>query len=379
MAKRRFFFGFWVAALAAVVLGVGTVAAADPGDVVIATQKLHKALKVGDVAAGNAIGVAFQKNNLSYLRWSLDDGATFSAEWPLRAGNPAKSPRLASCGNWMWATSLWRTTAGSGRVTVDFLDVTAPATTAGKFVIQDAFTADIACNNGVVAVAYWSSTGLMLTVVDGSCAQPCTPAFTTTLATNANEAPQIAAVDDGFVVTWPPGQGLVVQHFAVAGSGAGISVTPDAPVTLLPGIAVWSPVIAGDGSRVVVVYVRRNDTHMRISEDYGQSFGPRIIVKSIANDPCCSGSGPDSVDARDGRILVDVGMGGGDPPGIHMAGRFTTNDGATWKTTTGHSGGTQIGILLSGFAVEAWDSHHYAYSIYGNVPQRIGFRTTSVP
>lgn len=383
MKRSPVLLGFVSAALAASVLGVSSAAAGEPGDVVIATQALHKTLALGDVAAGNSIGIVYQKSNHSYLRWSMDEGATFSPEWPLRGGSPTKSPRLASCGNWMWATSLWRTTSGVSRALVDYLDVTAPEATAGRFRIPDAFRADIACRDGVVAVAYsvsnGTSDGTMFTVMDGQCSDPCTPAFTTMLSTNADEGPQVAAVDDGFVVTWLPGQGLAVQHFAVAGSGAGISVTPDAPTTILPGINLWSPVIAGDGSRVVVVYVRRNDTHMRISEDYGHTFGPRIIVKSIANDSCCAGSSPDSVDARNGRILVEVTMGGGDPPAIGMTGRFTKNDGATWKTTTRHGGGTQIGVLRAGFAAEAWDAHHYSSSVYGNVPQRIDFRTTSLP
>ncbi len=379
MKRPPVLLGFVSAALAASVLGMSSASAAEPGDVLIATQALHKTLALGDVAAGNTIGIVYQKSNHSYLRWSMDEGTTFSSEWPLRGGSPTKSPRLASCGNWMWATSLWRTTAGVSRALVDYLDVTAPEATAGRFRIPDAFRADIACRDGVIAVAYSVSSGTMFSVMDGECSDPCTPAFVTMLSASADQSAQVAAVDDGFVVTWSPGQGLAVQHFAVEGSGAGISVTPDAPTTILPGISLWSPVIAGDGSRVVVVYVRRNDTHMRISEDYGHTFGPRIIVKSIANDSCCAGSGPDSVDARNGRILVDVSMGGGDPPGIRMAGRFTRNDGATWKTTTSHNGGTQIGVLVAGFAAEAWDAHLYASSIYGNVPQKISFRTTSLP
>lgn len=379
MKRARLWFGFTAAAMAVLVVGVGSAAAADPGDVVIATQDLHKTLVLGDVAAGNAIGVAYQKGAYSYLRWSQDGGLTFSADWPLREGRPSKSPRLASCGNWMWATSVWRTTAGSPRVTVDYLDVTTPESTAGRFRIDDAFSADVACLGDVVAVTYSvSSAGLMLAVMDGQCAQPCTPAFSTMLSPYADDPSRIAAVDDGFVATWPV-VGLGVQHFAVSGSGQNIDVSPDPAVTLMPGKSVYLPAIAGDGSRVVVAYIKNGQTHMRISEDRGQTFGPRIIVSYFSTNTCCAGSVPNSVDARNGQILVEVGRGMGDPPDISTVGKFTATDGAHWKPTTGHDGGTQMGVLLAGFAAEAWDSHLYASRIYGNVPQEIGFRTTNVP
>ena len=377
MKRSRFWFGFTAAAMAVLVLGVGSAAAADPGDVVIATQDLHKTLVLGDVAAGNAIGVAYQKGANSFLRWSTDDGQTFSADWPLREGRPSKSPRLASCGEWMWATSVWRTTSGSSRVTVDYLDVTAPESTAGRFRINDAFWADVACHGDLVAVTYSVEAGTMLAVMDGQCSQPCTPAFSSMIAPYADQ-PMIAAVDDGFVVTWPV-LGLAVQHFAVSGSGQSIDVSPDPAATLLAGKHPYSPVIAGDGSRVVIAYSLHGQTHMRISEDRGQTFGPRIIVSYFSTNTCCAGSAPDSVDARNGRILVEVARGMGDPPAISTIGKFTRNDGDRWITTTSHGGGTQIGVLLPGLAAEAWDAHFYADKIYGNVPQEIGFRTTSVP
>jgi len=380
MNGKSVLFGSVVAVLAAASLAVGTALATDPGDITIATQALHKTLVLGDVAADNAIGVVYQRGAYSFLRWSTDGGQTFNAEWPLREGRPAKSPRLAACGDWLYATSQWRTTSsGVPHLTVEFVNVTDPQSTAGRFRFVDLYGADIACHGDVIALTYSTSNGVFFAVMDGQCGQPCTPAFTTMVAPYSDSSARVAAVDDGYVVTWPPGQGLAVQHFAVSGTGTSVAVVADPVVTLMPGIGVFSPVIAGDGARVVVVYTRRNDTHMRISDDYGQTFGPRIIVKSISIDPCCGGSAPDSVDARDGRILVTFGAGGGDPPGIGMVGRFTKNDGATWRTTTGHGGGTQMGVLLNGVAAEAWDSHYYADRIYGNVPQEIDFRTTAVP
>jgi hypothetical protein len=382
MKRSRFGFGLTAAGLAMVVVGVGSTAAANPGDVVIATQDLHRTLVLGDVAADNAIGVGYQKGKHSYLRWSEDGGQTFSADWPLRSGGRSTSPRLASCGNWMWASSIARVTSGGAtRVIIDYLDVTAPESTAGHFRIPDGFSADVACHGDVLAVAYSVSPVLMFAVMDGHCTDPCTPAYTTIISPYGDEPSQVAAVSDGFVVTWPEGSvalGLRVQHFTVTGSGGSIVVTPDPVVTLMPGTQIASPVIAGDGSRVVVAYTKNGSTHMRISDDRGQTFGPRIIVSRVSNT-CCAGSRATSVDARAGGILVEVGKGAGDPPGVSMAGKFTSNDGGRWRSTTRHEGGTQIGVLLADSVAEAWDSHHYASSIYGDVPQEVDFRTTGLP
>lgn len=383
MKRSRFGFGLTAAALAILVVGVGSTAAANPGDVVIATQDVHRTLVLGDVAADNAIGVGYQKGKHSYLRWSEDGGQTFSADWPLRSGGRSTSPRLASCGNWMWASSIARVTSGGAtRVIIDYLDVTAPESTAGHFRIPDGFSADVACHGDVLAVAYSVSPVLMFAVMDGHCTDPCTPAYTTIISQYGDEPSQVAAVSDGFVVTWPEGSvalGLRVQHFTVTGSGGSIVVTPDPVVTLIPGKQIGSPVIAGDGTRVVVAYTKKGQTHMRISDDGGQTFGPRIIVSHFSTNTCCAGSQPFSVDARNGGILVEVGKGMGDPPAISMVGKFTRNDGGRWMTTTTHGGGTQIGVLLSGSVAEAWDSHDYASPIYGNVPQEIAFRKTSLP
>jgi hypothetical protein len=383
MKRSRLGYGLTAAALAVFVIGVGSTAAADAGDVVIATQDLHKTLVLGDVAADNAIGVVYQKGNRSYLRWSEDGGQTFNPEWSLRAGSPSKSPRLASCGNWMWASSIARTSSsGATRAVIDYLDVTHPESTAGRFRIEDAFLADVACRGDVLAVAYSQSPNLMLAIMDGHCTEPCTPAFTTMISPFGDEPSQVAAVSDGFVVTWPDGSlasGLRVQHFTVTGSGGSIVVTPDPVVTLMPGKQISRPVIDGDGSRVVVAYGKRGQTHMRISDDGGQTFGPRIIVSHFSTNTCCAGSQPLSVDARNGRILVEVGRGLGDPPAISAVGRLTSNDGGQWTSTRKHGGATQIGVLIPGFSAEAWDSHHYASPIYGDVPQEIAFRKKSLP
>ena len=48
------------------------------------------------------------------------------------------------------------------------------------------------------------------------------------------------------------------------------------------------------------------DAHMRISDDYGATFGPRIIVSAFCRDCPEGGSQPMGIDARGGDILVEV-------------------------------------------------------------------------
>ena len=86
--------------------------------------------------------------------------------------------------------------------------------------------------------------------------------------------------------------------------------------------------VAGDGSRVIVAYSRLGQTHMRISEDYGATFGPRIVVSTFCRDCPEGGSQPMGIDARNGDILVEVLSAGGAPPDYSAEGYLTHNEAA---------------------------------------------------
>jgi hypothetical protein len=372
----RFSFGAGLALLAAIALSAGPVAAADPGDVSIATGQLHSTLVLGDIAAADSIAIVFQKSDHSYVRWSTDGGTTFAPRVALNNGYRAAQPRVAACADMVWATSLWGA-IGAQRVGVDYRDATTG--TGGRFTLGAGYIADIACFGDVVAVTWVVDNDIRLAIIDGTCSNPCVPDYQATIGPfwGSEYGPSIAATDDGFVVTFIS-TGVTVQHFEVDASGLGLNVTADPPTLMMVGKPNYLPLIAADGGRVVIAYEHSGQTHMRVSEDYGATFAPRIIVSKYCLDCPEGGSAPQSVDARYGLIYVSVLKGGGTPPGFFAGGKVTDDGGQSWTRTEGHSGGTQMGALLSGSVAEAWDSHFYSAKIYGNVPQEIAFHITDL-
>ena len=358
------------------------VAAADDSTVLAADDR---PLRLGDVAGSQlqggltqVLGVVWQNRGKSYIRWSTDDPAenmTFSAPVALREGLRATDPRLAACADYMFATSVWKTSNGD-RIGIDWMAPASGPQARGRYVLGPGNRPDIACmpSNGLVAVTYMSGELARLAIFDGEyCGNPCVPMF----QHNLGAMPEfgratVAATDRGFVVSWM-GPGIYVQRFTVSSSG----------VTAYPAISVgtnsWYPQIAADGERVVIAYQRRGQIHMRISENRGRTFGARIMVSRFCLDCPEGSSSPDSVDADDGRIMVHVARGRGTPAAIDQVRFLTANDGESWAKTSAGEGGSAFGVLLDGALAEAWDNHVYADSIYGSQPQEIRFRTQSLP
>ena len=341
-----------------------------------------KPLIVGDIAGSElqgglteVLGVVWQNRGLSFIRWSGDDheeGMTFEPAVALRGGFRATDPRLAACTDYMFAASVWKSDAG-GNIGIDYFAPELGPHARGRYVLAPGTRPDIACLNGTVAVTYMSGGLARLAIFGGEgCSGPCQPVF----HYNLGAAPTfgraaIAATDVGFVVSWP-GPGIYVQRFVLSSSG--VSVKP----LITVGQESGPPTIAADGMRVVLAYSRRGQTHMRISDDRGRTFGPRIVVDNFCLS--CEGfSSPDSVDVRDGRIMVEVGRGFGIPPAVEQNRFLTANDGASWTKTPVGEGGDAVGVLLDDVLVEAWDTHHYAGSTYGNVAQEIRFRAQNLP
>jgi hypothetical protein len=349
-------------------------AAAQPPDIQLASGPAKRTLKLGDVAAANAIAVVFQERSNSYMRWSTDTGVTFAPKAALRGGLRANDPRVAACGDMIWASSTWKANGGQ-HVGVDYRNVS--LSTTGRFSLGSGQHTDVACFGNVVGITWWRNGHMFLAMSDGPCANPCAPAVNYDLGPASFDSPaRISADGTGFVVSWigDPDQiteSLKVQHFQVH-TTAGLIVVADPVVSLMVSQQVFSPVIAGNGSRVVLAYERRGQTHMRISEDHGATFGPKVIVSRYCLDCPEAGSVPFSIDARAGRILVEVGSCTGLPCGNTTRGFLTHDDGANWNHTPSHSGGKAIGVLRSASLAEVWDVQFYAYSPF-NKPQEIGF------
>lgn len=368
-----------VALLVALMTFAPAVAAADEGTLLAADDK---PLILGDIAGSDlngglvyVLGVVWQNRGVSYIRWSTDphgEEMSFEPAVPLRGGFKAKDPRVAACNDYLFATSVWNTPSGD-KIGIDWR---APMSgVQGRYVLAPGTMPDIACMpNGLVAVTYMSGELARLAIFDGEyCGNPCVPMF----QYNLGAAPEfgratVAATDRGFVVSWM-GPGIYVQHFVVTSSG--ISVKP----LITVGQDSWYPQIAADGARVVIAYSRRGQTHMRISENRGKTFGPRIIVSGYCLECSEGSSSAESVDVRDGRIMVHVVRGGGIPTALEQVRFLTSNDGNKWARTATGQGGNAFGVLLDGALAEAWDNHVYAGSIYGSQPQEIRFRGESLP
>ncbi len=370
-----------VSLLVALMAFAPAVAAADEGTVLAADAK---PLILGDIAGSElngglvyVLGVVWQNRGVSYIRWSTDEpgeGLTFEPAVPLRGGFKAKDPRIAACNDYLFATSVWNTPTGD-MIGIDWRAPMSGPHAQGRYVLAPGTRPDIACMpNGLVAVTYMSDELARLAIFDGEfCGNPCVPMF----QYNLGAAPYfgratVAATDRGFVVSWM-GPGIYVQRFVVTSSG----ISAKALITV--GQDSWYPQIASDGTRVVIAYHRRGQTHMRISENRGGTFGPRIIVSKFCLECPEGSSSPESVDVRDGRIMVHVVRGGGIPTALEQVRFLTSNDGNKWTKTAAGQGGSAFGVLLDGALAEAWDNHVYAGSIYGSQPQEIRFRGQSLP
>ena len=368
-----------VIAILALALAAPLASAAQPTDMQLATGNSGRTLKLGDIANDDdVVAVVFQKRNLSYVRWSKNQGSSFAPKVALRSGLRAKDPRVAVCDELVFAVSIWPS-AVSRNVGLDYRNVVTG--TSGRFSLGAGSLADVACFGEVVAVTWVVDGHLWLAVHEGSCANPCTPEVKLDLGVgNFDSPPRISSDGNGFVAAWVT-DGIAVQHFAYdAGVGGVFNITPGPVVTLMAGKGVSLPVIAGRGPRVALAYERDGQTHLRTSDDYDAPFGPRIIVSSYCRNCPRGGSEPISVDVRGDLILVEVLRvdGRATPAAISSHGRVTTTNGSQWSSTTGHRGGFQMGVSLTPTSIaEVWDVHFYSGFPYDE-PQEIGYHNHNV-
>jgi hypothetical protein len=377
-AFRSVMAGPLVLALLATLMVAPVVSAGESAPITLASASDGRTLKLGDVASDDdLVGVVYQEKNRSYLRWSENYGQSFESKVALRKGKRATEPRVAVCDDLIFAVSIWQTAVGSN-IGVDYRNVVTGDK--GKFSFGPGYLADIACYGEVVAVTWVQDDHAWLAVHEGPCSNPCSPAVKRDLGTgDFDNPPRITSDSDGFTATWIT-TGLAVQHFRYSAGGAGgFNIVAGPVLTLMAGKDVRVPVIAGLGERVVVAYRRNGQTHLRISDDLGSSFGPRIIVSKFCRNCPEGGSQPDSVAVRGSDILVEVLRAGGIPPAYEAVAFLSRNSGNNWEKRSTHNGGFQRGVLLtSGTFAEAWDAHFYNVFPYPDTEQIIRFQVQSL-
>ena len=360
-------------ALVLLVLIVPSAAAAQPANIQLETGPNNRTLRLGDIASANQIAVVFQNANKSYLRWSADGGTTFTPRHVLRNGWRAKNPRVDACADMVWVASEWHSDVNQN-VGLDFFDTGADTTR--RFRVGPGAAPDVACFGNVVAVTRWNAGHIYVNMYNGPCGPSSCVGIQRDLGPGDFDSPaRVAATDNGFAVSWLTAS-LNVQHFEVTTSG-GLHVVPGPVVSMLQNKDVRKPVVAGDGSRVVVAYSRLGQTHMRISENYGASFGPRIIVSKFCRDCPEGGSQPMGIDARGGDILVEVLSAGGAPPDYDAKGFLTHNDGNNWLKTPSNRG-QKFGVLRGDTLAEAWDDSLARGFPYPSRPQVIMFHIRNI-
>ena len=363
------------AALVVLALAVPIAAAGQPADIKLASATDGRTLKLGDVTNDdNLVAVVYQERNLSYARWSKNYGQSFSPKAALRNGLRAKDPRVAACSDLFYAVSSWQT-ATSRNVGVDYRDVVTGEN--GRYSLGPGEMADVACYGEVAAVTWVHNGHLWLAAHERGCTNTCSPTVKMDLGTGYFDSPpRITADYSGFAVTWLT-SGLAIQHFTYVLEGGGpFTLAPEPVLTLMAGKDVRAPAIAGLGERTVVAYARDGQTHVRLSADASASFGPRIIVSNYCRNCPYGGSEPLSVAVRGDVILVEIlrGDGRATPPALNAFGRVSTDNGSHWTSTTGHTGGSQMGVSLTSSTIaEVWDAHFYNGFPYPETEQVIGY------
>jgi hypothetical protein len=249
----------------------------------------------------------------------------------------------------------------------------------GKYILGPGVKPDVACYGELVAVTWWQDDHAWLAVHEGPCASPCSAGVIDLGFADFDSPPRITAHAEGFTATWIT-TGLAVQRFDyTGGGGGGFPIEPGPVLTLMAGTDVRLPQISGLGSRVVIAYARSGQTHLRISDDMGSSFGSRIIVSKYCRDCPEGGSQPDSVAVRGSDLVVEVIRGGGVPTAYEMVAFASRNSGETWTQRSSHGGGFQRAVLVEGanFA-EVWDAHFYNGFPYPETEQLISFQVRSL-
>ncbi|HEY7024131.1 MAG TPA: hypothetical protein VH371_04130 [Candidatus Limnocylindrales bacterium] len=336
-------------------LALAQVAAAAEAPITLASASDGRTLKLGDIASDDFLVVAFQQRNLSYIRWSMNEGHSFASKFALHDGLPAKDPRVATCNDSIFAVSSWPgATPEVGLFYRNFVtgDV-------GNYSLGAGSMADVSCFGDIGAVTWVNAGHLWLaarTSDVSDCSGPC-PTLTLDLGTgDFTSPPRITGDYAGFSVAWLT-SGLTVQHFDYdSGSGDNFTLTPKPSLTLMAGKGVSDPLISGLGERLVVAYQRAGRTHIRISDDQASSFGPRIVVPGPCTSCANGGPRPMSVSISGAHILVEVSRAAGSPLAYAMNGFLTGDSGATWTKVSTRAGGSQSGIIIEGATyAEVWD------------------------
>jgi len=319
-------------------------------------------------------------NQYSWMRWSTDGGQTFAPRLALNNGAGAVSTKAAICGGYVWVLTSIQTDPQTMSFALDAQQLGGPAHVLSSFdknvsvAVTSEVTAldsDFACAGDKLLAATWTdpSTSPARMKVGIRPLWPCAqnpgpgcdpgPSYTFDLGQKRlHEGSYIAATDNAIYTAWIKDNGdMRFERFSAAADG---TVTAHPVVTLLHSTAAHNPVLGAYGSRVVLAYNYGSEARVRISTDWGASFGPdTVLAPAPGGEPQ---AGAESVDvARGGRILVEIAEGHCITCyGIDFSlGFLSTDGGVTWSNTSSHAHVRQIGAFFGAGATlkiaETWD------------------------
>jgi hypothetical protein len=357
-----------VAVLVSLVITTTTFAANVGPTQVLRQVSAEEPLFVSDVAGkGKNIATAWSENFRPYLRWSTNGGATFHSSV---SANGTYGARIDICGGFVWALAVEGPVAPDEGVPLSELNVhvdswSLDATTHRQRAMpQGTGYGDIACIGDRAIATVWERVvgdsqhlSLQIWAISGNGRLTQAHAFDLG-ATNKIVDASVAATNTSAHVAWMDGRNVRLKTIDL-GPGAVPSAVahPTTTVTTFDRDNAGRPMLAADGSRVILAYYFKAQVRVRISEDRADSFGDYAILKRL---PAHTEGYvyPTSIDASAGRILVETVSGC--CAGIESQGFRSSDHGATWHGTFSQESGYQDGALIGSQAspkfAEAWDN-----------------------
>jgi hypothetical protein len=319
-------------------------------------------------------------NQYSWMRWSTDGGQTFAPRLALNNGDGAVSARAAICGGYAWALTSNQPDPATMSFALDGQKLDGSAHWLGAFdknvsvpvaggitALDSTFT----CVGDRQLAATWTdpSTSPARMKVGIRPLWPCAqnpgpscdpgPSYTFDLGQKRlHESPYIAATTSAIYAIWMKDNGdMRFEHFSVASDG---TVIAHPMATLLHATSAQNPIVAAFGSRVVIGYNEGGKARVKVSTNWGASFGAdTVLAPEAGGEPQ---AGMESVDVKSrGRILIEVAEGSCITCyGIDFSvGFLSTDGGATWTNTSSHLQSNQVGAFFGAgdalMIAEAWD------------------------
>jgi hypothetical protein len=327
----------------------------------------------------------------SFVRYSADGGTTFAGRARLGQGDafyelpdgPNRDPQVDVChaedGDVAVAVSILRIAPNQREVELDYfpLDGSTPTRNYlqnGPAGGQVPVAPDIACigqRRLVGAFIDRSTDPAHLKVVIRRfdfCPVHCTPPLFYQFdlgPARASGGLSVAATADRAYVVWARGADVRLKSFSIA-DDLPATVTPHPAVTILESPRASDLTLGASGDRVVLAYRAANDARVRISDDRGQTFGPRIVYIDGPSEASELLAFPTSVDIRGGRIL----LGGGEQccilgNNVTATSHFSPDGGVSWTSRSHSIHGMQLAALVSSGGgpryLETWDQSRDVY------------------